>query len=367
MNIVVLGSTGSIGQNTLEVVRRSQGKLKVVGLTAHSNLEMVSKQQDEFRVPTVILTSQPDSEKRLEELVTQPHVDAVVVAIVGFAALKPTLAAIKAGKRIALANKEALVTCGEILTAAAKNSAATIIPVDSEHNALFQALQGHPIKNVSKLWLTGSGGPFRGKNRAQLQTVKVAEALKHPNWQMGNKITIDSATLMNKGLEFIEARWVFDLPAPQLDVLIHPQSIIHGIVEFVDGSMLAHMSAPDMKAAISYALYYPDRQPGAVQRLDLPALKKLEFERVDAETFRCFDLAKKSLAQGGVAPTVLNAANEVAVDAFLQEKIPFLGIPDLIEKTLERAPHQRLDLQSVFEIDLWARRATTENIGSLSV
>lgn len=366
MNIVILGSTGSIGESTLDVVRKSKGKIKIVGLTAHSNKDKIKAQIEEFKVKHFILTSEKDADSRMEELVTLPEVDAVVVAIVGFAAVKPTLAAIKAKKRIALANKEALVTCGEILTAAAKKSGAEIIPVDSEHNALFQALQGHLIKNVSKLWLTGSGGPFRGRTRGQLAHVKVQEALKHPNWQMGSKITIDSATLMNKGLEFIEAHWIFDIPASQIDVLIHPQSIIHGIVEFNDGCMLAHMSAPDMKAAISYALYYPERQAGAVKRLNLPQIKKLEFEGVDTETFSCFDLAKKSLETGGIAPLVLNSANEIAVEAFLKEKIPFLRIPEIIEKTLQNAPRQGLDLQTIFELDLWARRQATENLVSLS-
>ncbi|MBK9293797.1 MAG: 1-deoxy-D-xylulose-5-phosphate reductoisomerase [Oligoflexia bacterium] len=365
MNIVILGSTGSIGESTLEVVRKSQGKIKVTALCAHSNLEKLNKQAEEFNVKHVVLTSKADSIKKLNEIVCLPEVDAVVVAIVGFAAVLPTLAALKAGKRVALANKEALVTCGEILTKVAAQANAQIIPVDSEHNALFQALLGHPKENVKKLWLTGSGGPFRGKTKAELKDVSVAQALKHPNWKMGAKITIDSATLMNKGLEFIEARWVFNLDPERIDVLIHPQSIIHGLVEFIDGCQLAHMSQPDMKAAISFALYYPKRQNNAVEPIDLVKLKKLEFEAVDTNTFKCFELAKASLKTGGVAPTVLNAANEIAVDAFLKEKISFLAIPELINSTLSRAPHQALDLDNLFEIDQWSRQKTLENISSL--
>jgi len=365
LNIVVLGSTGSIGESTLEVVRRSQGKIKIVGLAAHTNFEALEKQALEFKVPHTVLTSKPDCEQQLEDLVTRPDVDCVVIAIVGFAALKPTLAAIRAKKRIALANKEALVTCGEILTAEAKKYGAQIIPVDSEHNALFQALQGHPIDQVRKLWITGSGGPFLGKSESELAKVSVDEALQHPNWKMGPKITIDSATLMNKGLEFIEARWVFDLSPKKIDVIIHPQSIIHGIVEFIDGSQLAHMSQPDMKGALSYALYYPQRQDNAMKPLDLIALQKLEFKAVDNRTFPCLRLAQEALDKGGVLPTILNAANEIAVDSFLREKIPFLSISGVISKTLAQGPRTAISIDSIFEIDAWARKKAQENIASL--
>jgi 1-deoxy-D-xylulose-5-phosphate reductoisomerase len=365
MRIVILGSTGSIGESTLDVVRKSEGRIQIVGLAAHTNEEKLNAQALEFKVKKTVLTSKPGSEHLLEELCTHPDVDAVVVAIVGFAAVRPTLSALKAGKRVALANKEALVTCGEILMSAAKESKALLIPVDSEHNSLFQALQGHPFKNVEKLWITGSGGPFRGKKRDELKNVTIEQALKHPNWKMGAKITIDSATLMNKGLEFIEARWIFDLPPEKIDILIHPQSIIHGLVEFTDGTQLAHLSSPDMKAAISYALYYPDRLKNAVKPLKLSEIGKLEFEKVDYESFPCLELAKKSLTMGGVAPTVLNAANEVAVGAFLEGRIPFLAIPEIISNALARAPHQVLDFKSLFEIDLWARQTTREKFISL--
>jgi 1-deoxy-D-xylulose-5-phosphate reductoisomerase len=365
LKIVVLGSTGSIGENTLEVVRRSGGEIKIVGLAAHTNSDVLSKQAQEFSVKHTVLTSKPDSEKLLEELVTLPEVDCVVVAIVGFAALKPTLAALRAKKRVALANKEALVTCGELLTYEAKKFGAQIIPVDSEHNALFQALQGHDISQVQKLWITGSGGPFLGRSTQELAHVGVQEALQHPNWKMGPKITIDSATLMNKGLEFIEARWVFDLSPKKIDVIIHPQSIVHGIVEFIDGSQLAHMSQPDMKGAISYALYFPKRQLGAMKPLDLVALKKLEFQSVDNRTFPCLSLAQEALERGGVSPTVLNAANEIAVDSFLREKIPFLSIPQVISKTLAQGPREPVSIDSIFEIDAWARKKAQENIASL--
>jgi 1-deoxy-D-xylulose-5-phosphate reductoisomerase len=247
----------------------------------------------------------------------------------------------------------------------AKESGAKIIPVDSEHNALFQALQGHSFKNVKKLWLTGSGGPFREKTRAHLETVTVEEALHHPNWKMGPKITIDSATLMNKGLEFIEARWVFDVLPDKIDVIIHPQSLVHGIVEFIDGSLLAHLAVADMRAAISYALYYPDRQAEAVKSLNLAEIGRLDFESVNRKTFPCLDLAERALRTGGSAPLVLNAANEVAVDAFLNRKIRFLDIPQLISKTLDQIPVENLEWDRVFTLDASARRKASENISSL--
>jgi 1-deoxy-D-xylulose-5-phosphate reductoisomerase len=363
MNIVILGSTGSIGESALEVVRHSEGKFNVIGITAHTNSESLQKQAAEFNVQTSILTSDKNfSEAALKDLVTDPQVDIVVVAIVGFAAVKPTLWALEAKKRVALANKEALVTCGELLTKAAKDFGGMIIPVDSEHNALFQALQGHPMKNVKKLWITGSGGPFRGKSKEQLKGISLASALKHPNWKMGPKITIDSATLMNKGLEFIEARWVFDINPALIEVIIHPQSVVHGIVEFTDNTMLAHMSTADMKAALSYALYYPERQKNAVAPLDLAAIRRLDFEPVDDATFPCLGLAKQALDRGGIAPTVLNAANEIAVGAFLNERISFLQIPELICETVEAAPRQEVQWDQIFAIDAWARERTSENI-----
>jgi 1-deoxy-D-xylulose-5-phosphate reductoisomerase len=363
--ITILGSTGSIGESTLDVVRRAGGQIQVLGLSAYQNQQRLETQAAEFNVSKIVLSSKTDGESQLVALATDPQCEIVVVAIVGFAALKPTLAAIRAGKTVALANKEALVTCGELLTNEAKKSGALIIPVDSEHNALFQALQGHSIKNVEKLWITGSGGPFRGKKRSDLEKVDVKSALNHPKWKMGPKITIDSASLMNKGLEFIEARWVFDLPSHQIDVLIHPQSIVHGMVEFIDGTMLAHLAVPDMKAAISYALYYPERQPKAVERLQMAQLAHLDFEPIDGDTFPCYNLAKEALKIGGVAPTVLNAANEVAVNAFLGEKISFLKIPDLIAETLDAAPRQTMELEAVFEMDRWARQKAHEKISSL--
>ena len=362
MNIVILGSTGSIGESTLEVVRNSGGLLRVVGLTAHSNSAQLERQALEFGVNKTLLTSKEISEEAIKDLVTDPQVDAVVVAIVGFAAVKPTLWALQAKKRVALANKEDLETCGELQTKAAETSGAMIIPVDSEHNALFQALQGHPMANVKKLWITGSGGPFRGKSKEQLREVQVASALKHPNWKMGPKITIDSATLMNKGLEFIEARWMFGIDPKNIDVVVHPQSVVHGLVEYIDGTMLAHMSSADMKAALSYALYYPQRQRNAVKALDLCALKRLDFEPVDYETFPCVGLAMEALKRGGIAPTVLNAANEVAVKAFLDERISFLQIPEIIASAIDSAPRQEVQWDQIFAIDAWARRLTSENI-----
>ena len=365
MNLVILGSTGSIGESTLEVVRNSKGKIKVLGLSAYSNYDKLQRQSHEFKSKYTILAFDKDGQEKLIDLVTKPEVDTVLVAIVGFAALRPALAALRAGKTVALANKEALVTCGELLMQEQKQGGGKIIPVDSEHNALFQALQGHDISDVRKLWITGSGGPFRGHSRKQLARVSVKQALNHPKWKMGPKITVDSATLMNKGLEFIEARWIFDFKEKNIEVIIHPQSIIHGIVEFIDGAMLAQMSVPDMKAAISYALYYPHRQTDAVRPLNLIEIKKLEFEPVDVKTFPCLSLAQLALKMGGYSPTVLNAANEVAVGAFLNRKIRFLDIPELISKTMETAPHQSLKLDMIFEIDACARKRTSENISSL--
>lgn len=360
--IVILGSTGSIGESTLDVVRKSSGDLVVFGLSAHSSIERLRAQALEFQVPNQVLTSESDAEKKLIDLVTHPDVDIVVMAIMGFAALRPTLAALRAGKTVALANKEALVTCGEILMS---QKTGKIIPVDSEHNAIFQALQGHPIANVKKLWITGSGGPFRGKSKSELASVTRAQALNHPKWKMGPKITIDSATLMNKGLEFIEARWVFGLEPKLIDCVVHPQSIIHGMVEFIDGSMLAHMSTTDMKAAISYALYYPGRQTAAVAPLNLIEIGKLEFEAIDNETFPCLNLAKHALSTGGLAPTVLNAANEIAVQAYLEDRIGFISIPHLISRSLENTPRGELNLDTVFEVDAWARKKTLENISRI--
>lgn len=360
MKIVICGSTGSIGHSTLEVVRRSRGAIQVVGLSAHANHEKLQAQAQEFKVSKTVLSQLPDSEAKLVDLVTHPDVDVVVMAIVGFAALAPTFAALKAGKRVAMANKEALVTCGEILVGMQEKFKGKIIPVDSEHNSLFQALQGHPINNVKKLWITGSGGPFRGLSRADLGGVTVEQALNHPKWKMGPKITIDSATLMNKGLEFIEARWLFGLDPNRIDCLIHPQSIVHGLVEFIDGTQLAHLAQPDMKAAISYALYYPERQPEAVASLDLAQVGRLDFEPVDEKTFTCFGLARSALQQGGTQTTVLNAANEVAVSQFLNSKIGFLQISDVITETMESAPRYALGLEAVYEVDAWARAKASE-------
>jgi 1-deoxy-D-xylulose-5-phosphate reductoisomerase len=372
MKIAILGSTGSIGESTLDVVRQSGGTLKVCALSAHSNEKRLREQADEFNVKKTVVTSREKSEAALLDLVASEDVDAVVIAIVGFAAVKPTLWALRAGKRVALANKEALVTCGELLTAAARKSGGVIIPVDSEHNALFQALQGHPIANVRRLWLTGSGGPFRGKSPKDLLHVNVEQALNHPRWKMGPKITIDSATLMNKGLEYIEARWVFDLNPESIQVVIHPQSIVHGIVEFIDGTMLAHMSVTDMKAAISYALYYPRRQENAVKPLNLVEIGRLDFEAVDDVAFPCVGLARQALNTGGVAPAVLNAANEVAVNAFLNERISFRQIPELISKTMLEIPRHTTasatpesQWDQIFAIDAWARIAAAENIAKL--
>lgn len=360
MNIVVLGCTGSIGQSTLEIVRKSGGKISIYGLTAHTNKKSLEEQAAEFKVPHTILTSEENSEQRILDLVTDSKVDRVVVGIVGFAAIKPTLKALEAGKIVALANKETIVTAGELFVEKTKQGRGKLIPVDSEHNALFQILQGHDIKQVKKLIITGSGGPFRGKTKKDLGGVTVKQALNHPRWKMGPKITIDSATLMNKGLELIEARWLFGLSPNHLDVIIHPESLVHGLVEFIDHTMIAHLSSTDMKAAISYALFYPERMKNAVKALDLVALGQLNFEKVPEQVFPCLQLAKLALSKGKTLPTVLNAANEVAVDLFLKERIPFLGIPEVISSVMESAPRHDLQMETIFEIDAWARSQAQE-------
>jgi len=362
-NIVILGSTGSIGQSTLEVVRRSGGFLKIRGLSAKRNSELLSEQARKFEADqTVLADGSPESEKSLCDLVQRPDVDIVVVAIVGFAALKPTLAAIEKGKTIALANKEVLVTSGALIMRKARESGATIIPVDSEHNSIFQAMQGHSLENIRRIILTASGGPFRGKKKSELENVTVSEALNHPKWKMGPKITIDSATLMNKGLEVIEACHLFGVTPDMIDVVVHPQSLVHGIIEFVDGTYLAHIAPPDMKAAISYALYYPERQAGAVKKMSLVDIGTLTFEPVDHETFPCLELARQAFGAGGLMPAALNAANEELVQAFLDGKIKFNAIPEIIHQILAKTPQQDASLENIFEIDRLSRKWTREKL-----
>lgn len=378
--IAILGSTGSIGTQALDVVRSQPDSFTVEVLTAQRNGELLLAQAREFKPNCVVIgdESQYESLKdalwsdgikvysgpaALEQVVEMEDVDIVLTALVGFAGLRPTMKAIAAGKHIALANKETLVVAGELVTKAAREAGVNIYPVDSEHSAIFQCLAGEFHNPIEKIYLTASGGPFRGKTRDELADVTKAQALKHPNWDMGAKITIDSATMMNKGLEVIEAKWLFALKPEQIDVIVHPQSIIHSIVQFEDGSMKAQMGLPDMKLPIQYAMGYPNRLSSDFPRFNFASYPSLTFEAPDTETFGNLALAFEAMKKGGSLPCVLNAANEVAVASFLEDKIKFLGIQDLISKTMERVGHaEHPSLEEYVEIDKEARAVTRELI-----
>lgn len=350
--IGILGSTGSIGTQTLEIVR-SNPDLQVIALAAGSNVSLMEQQVREFHPMLAVMGSEEaatdlknriaDTDTRVSvgmegmlELAILPQMEVLVTAIVGMIGIRPTIAAIKAGKTIALANKETLVTAGHIIMPLAKEKGVSILPVDSEHSAIFQSMHGENRERVSKILLTASGGPFRGKRTEELQDITVEDALKHPNWSMGRKITVDSATLVNKGLEVMEAKWLFDVEPEQIQVVVHPQSIIHSMVEYVDGGIMAQLGMPDMKLPIQYALFYPDRRPMDGRRVDFFALKSISFEEPDVKTFRGLQLAYDAIAAGGSMPTVFNAANEKAVGLFLDKKIRFLAIYDLIQGAMEQ-------------------------------
>lgn len=350
--IGILGSTGSIGTQTLEIVR-SNPDLQVIALAAGSNVSLMEQQVREFHPMLAVMGSEEaatdlknriaDTDTRVSagmegmlELAILPQMEVLVTAIVGMIGIRPTIAAIKAGKTIALANKETLVTAGHIIMPLAKEKGVSILPVDSEHSAIFQSMHGENRERVSKILLTASGGPFRGKKTEELQDITVEDALKHPNWSMGRKITVDSATLVNKGLEVMEAKWLFDVEPEQIQVVVHPQSIIHSMVEYVDGGIMAQLGMPDMKLPIQYALFYPDRRPMDGRRVDFFALKSISFEEPDIKTFRGLQLAYDAIAAGGSMPTVFNAANEKAVGLFLNKKIRFLAIYDLIQGAMEQ-------------------------------
>jgi 1-deoxy-D-xylulose-5-phosphate reductoisomerase len=371
-NIAILGSTGSIGQNTLEVVRSAPDRFRAAYLTTNKNVDLLLKQIAEFQ-PTAVavldeggastVRSQVGSsvevlcgEQGLEKIAIRDDVGVIVSALVGFAGLRPTMAAVRLGKTIALANKETLVAAGDLLTALAKEYGAQLIPVDSEHSAIFQCLVGEDRATIARLILTASGGPFLNRPMEDFSSITLEEALNHPNWKMGNKITIDSATLMNKGLEVIEAHWLFGLPPERIDVVIHPQSIIHSMVEFIDGSVKAQLGLPDMKLPIHYALTYPGRSHLNGARIDFPKLQSMTFFHPDREKFRCLQLAFEALSLGGTAPAVLNAANETAVSAFLNGRISFEKIPLLIEQALTKHEVRRSpEFQDIVEADQKAR------------
>ncbi len=370
--VAVLGSTGSIGTQALEVVEAHSDRLRVVALTAHRNHRLLEEQARRFRPLMVGMVDEASAAELrrglagtgirvsggaecLLEAAVLPEAEVVLNAVVGSAGLPPTLAALGAGKRLALANKESMVAGGELVLQALREGG-EIIPVDSEHGAVFHCLRGEDAAHVESIVLTASGGPFRGRRKEELAGVTVREALAHPTWSMGRKITVDSATLMNKGLEVIEAHFLFGLPYSRIRVVIHPQSVIHSLVEFVDGSFAAQLSLPDMRLPISLALSYPERWGPPFTRTDLVRLERLTFEDVDRETFSCLDLAYRAGEEGGTATAVLNAANEVAVEAFLQGRLPFLGIEEVISDTLgDHRPRPVRALGDVQEAEEWAR------------
>lgn len=375
--IILLGSTGSIGTQTLDVVRNN-ADLEVIGLAANRNVELIEHQIRQFR-PKFAAMFDPAAAADLRtkvsdlpvkvyegmngllEMVTRPEADTVLTAVVGMIGIRPTIEAIKSGKDIALANKETLVTAGHLITQLAREYHVQILPVDSEHSAIFQSLNGEPKRRLEKILLTASGGPFRGMKREQLETITVKEALKHPNWSMGPKVTIDSASLVNKGLEVMEARWLFDVRLDQIQVIVQPQSIIHSMVQYCDGAVIAQLGVPDMKLPIQYALFYPDRMPMTEDRLDFFKLGSISFEKPDTDTFKGLDLAYQAAGTGGSMPTVFNAANEMAVKHFLSGKIRFLEIYDMITDAMEH--HKTIADPTVDEI-LQAETETYEYLQS---
>jgi 1-deoxy-D-xylulose-5-phosphate reductoisomerase len=380
-NIAVLGSTGSIGKNTLEVVRnlnRNGYPVSVKYISANSNVELLAQQIEEFKPKAAVIfneTSFNDLKSRslnhkceilcgqagINEIASRDDFELVVNALVGFSGLIPTTEAIKHGKDIALANKESLVVAGELIYTMLRSSESHLLPVDSEHSAILQCLQGEPMKEVTKLILTASGGPFREFTREEMSNVTVEQALKHPNWVMGNKITIDSATLMNKGFEIIEAKWLFNIEAENIEVLIHPQSIIHSMVEFSDGSVKAQLGVPDMKVPIQYALTYPERVNSDFPRIDFKQLKNLTFDEPDLEKFECLKLAYDVIKASGSYPIVLNGANEAAVELFLNGKIRFMDIPALIKSAMDKHEnHVSPSLENIVGIDSWSRKFVYE-------
>jgi len=374
-NVVLLGSTGSIGTSTIKVAEDLPDRIRLVGLAAGNNVELLLEQTRKQQ-PRAISISDPDKANALSlklgtavevfsgadgllRLATLPQADIVLIAIVGTAGLQPALAAVRAGKDIAVASKEILVMAGEIVMREARKHGVRVLAVDSEHSAIFQCLDGKSSESVRRLWLTASGGPFRKTPKQDFEAITVESALKHPSWVMGRKITIDSATLFNKGLEMIEARWLFDVEISRVSVVVHPQSVVHSIVEFVDGSMLAQLSTPDMCLPIQYALTYPERMSSERVQTDLAKLGKLTFEAPDPERFPALDLARRAAELGGTMPAVLNAANEVAVEAFTNRKVTFPQISEVVRRTMDQ--HKCVvhpTLEQILEADAWARKET---------
>jgi 1-deoxy-D-xylulose-5-phosphate reductoisomerase len=371
-NISILGSTGSIGTQTLDVVREIGG-INVKAITANNNIELLEKQIREFKPDIAAVMNEEMAEKLKErvkdcgtkilsgidgliEAAVYKESDTVVTSVVGNIGIVPTFEAIKAGKNIALANKETLVSAGELIINAVKKYGVKLYPVDSEHSAIFQCLRGNEGNKIRRILLTASGGPFRGRKREELLNVRAEDALKHPNWSMGKKVTIDSASLMNKGLEVIEAKWLFGVDVEDIEVIIHPQSIVHSAVEYEDGAVIAQMGEPDMKVPIQYALTYPKRVKNSFPKIDFAKRNSLTFEKPDMDTFKCLSLAYRAIKTGGTMPTVMNGANEMAVAAFLENKIGFLDIADIIEKTM-MSYNVKYDytVEDLVEADKWAR------------
>ena len=379
--IVILGSTGSIGTQTIDVVASNPDKFELFGITAHSNYELLINQARKYKPNFVIVTKdecyhivkEALSNEDIKvfagidsvcDLVSMPSVDIVVTAMVGYAGLKPTISAVKASKTIALANKETLVVAGELIKDLALKHHSPILPVDSEHSAIFQCLTGEITNPIEKIILTASGGPFRRHSLEELKYVTKADALKHPNWEMGAKITIDSASMMNKGFEVIEAKWLFDLNIDQIDVLVHPQSIVHSMVQFKDGSVKAQLGLPDMRLPIAYALSFPNRLENDYERLDFLKFNQLNFEKPDIERFRNLGFAFEAMKQGGNMPCILNAANEIAVYGFLHDKISFLGMSDLIEWAMTNTDYiANPTYEDYVATDSFVRKITSEKIG----
>ena len=378
-NIVLLGSTGSIGTSTAKVAGDLPNDIRLVGLAAGGNAELLAKQARQFR-PELVSIGSPEKaaklrpqldgirvasgEEGLIELATLPSADIVLIAIVGTTGLQPALAAIRAGKDIAVASKEILVMAGEIVMAEARKHGVRVLPVDSEHSAIFQCLEGRSPGSVRRLILTASGGPFRETPAGQFAGITVEQALKHPSWVMGRKITIDSATMFNKGLEMIEARWLFDIPMPQVDVVVHPQSVVHSMVEFVDGSILSQLSTPDMCLPIQYALTCPGRAVSGRVQTDLAAIGRLDFEAPDLAKFPALGQARRAGETGGTLPAVLNAANEIAVDAFCDQQTSFPGISDAVGQVMDR--HELIgqpSLEQILQADAWARETARDVLG----
>jgi 1-deoxy-D-xylulose-5-phosphate reductoisomerase len=375
--VVVLGSTGSIGRNCLRVAEKLPDRLQIVGLGVRKDYRAALKQAEAFRVRHVAVSDSEmalrcreeapkgvtvhGGEAGIEELAALAEADIVLCAVVGMAGLRPVMAAVRRGTDVALATKEVLVAAGAMVTRACRKHGARLLPVDSEHSALFQCLQGESPAHVGRLVLTASGGPFAFRTDVDFDRVSIEEVLNHPSWRMGRKVTVDSATLMNKGLEIAEAHWFFGVPADRIDVVVHPESVVHSMVEFLDGSVLAQLSIPDMRFAIQYALTWPDRAAGDLPRLDLAAIGTLHFHRPDTARFPALSLARAAVERGGTMPAVLNAANEIAVGRFLDQDIPFSGIWRVVEGVMDR--HRTEDdpgLDGILEADAWARQAARE-------